>query len=414
MIVWFNWSAVFLFLILTIILVGLTISAGSFPVMQTLGAPGRGVKMEVVRQNFPPMAPLWWDNYEGAYMISLFVGKGLVELVLDSGCSQLSVKGEGCQWKNCTELGCAIMSCPCGFENGQSRKQCKEWFYQPSGQPIDRSGKLNELKYGSQTNRVQYYQDEVFVPITSKTMTCDTVMRTPDLREIPQFRDKVRVGEILVHRVSHIEGASNSNLLGCSKPKAGKNDVLDNLLPKKIWSVVLYKRGGWLALGRMPCFQPEYITMIEPPSLMSFVTRFYILPIFSISIGPDELSLHKLPSFPKYCIIDTGTTSTYASKTFGAALANGGFKEGPNGSCMEIQLGSTSNHVRLFYSRTALMDPEYPAESIIQAWQGRTLDDFDEIFPDDNQQHGVLLFGAIMMQDHYWEFDLQKNRIGIS
>ncbi len=372
--------------------------------------------------SFPALAPMWWDDMEGAYMVVLVVGAGVVELVLDTGSSQLSVKGAGCEWRNCTPLGCAITSCPCGFqENGDPRSDCSEHYYQPTGPRLapgeKGAGVSTTMTYGSQTDTIQHYLDTVHVPVSADALTCAQIMRAPAPDELSRVNtDKVRVGELVVHRVSHIEGASSSNLLGLARPDGGSVEhgrrvVLDDMLDRaRVWSVVLRPRGGWFALGKLPCFAPpRYMPLLQPPAFRGFLTSFYIVGVVSMSVGPSLDRLTKLRDTPKYCVVDTGTTSTYMSVRGGAALDAAGYVE--NSSVMRLVLGAPGSPVTLDYASDHLRDPDYPSQGVIEAWEGRTLSDWDQIFPE--SMGGVLLLGAIMMQDMMWEFDLGKKRIGV-
>jgi hypothetical protein len=371
----------------------------------------------------PPIAPMHWDGPEGAYMASLVVGNGVVELVLDTGSSQLSVKGPGCRWKTCSASGCDLQACPCGVtESGDARTNCEEFYYQPSGykiSPGDRGSGMNTtMTYGSQTDTIEHYVDTVHVPVSREQLTCSDLRLPPRKQDGPS--DAIPNGGgmdgVIVHRVLHIEGSSSSNLLGLSRPNGGSVEhgskvLLQTLVPSNVWSVVFHGSGGWLAFGHLPCFSPlHYAPMVQPKSFNSFLTSFYILKIVSISVGRDLAGLKEVAKPPKYCVVDTGTTSTYASTSFGKALDGAGYDERKH--FFQIQLGDPSNPIVLTYSPQQLQDPEFPSQSVIEAWPGRTLDDYDQIFPPSHG--GVILFGALMMNNMYWEFDVKNNRIGVA
>jgi hypothetical protein len=429
-----DWFLVTLFLISVILYAYVTVkSATTTPSPDAQGVGGsvltRGARMSNSDVQLPPVAPMWWDDMEGAYMVVLVVGAGVVELVLDTGSSQLSVKGTGCEWRTCTPLGCAVTSCPCGFAtDGSPRTNCAEHYYQPTGPrlaPGERgAGISTQMTYGSQTDTVQHYLDTVHVPVPSSSLTCEQVIRTPhpstlqDVMGAVGAQPKVRVGELVVHRVSHIDGTSSSNLLGLARPNGGSLEhgarvVLDNLLDDtQTWSVVLRPSGGWLALGPLPCFvNPHHVPMVQPKSFSNFITSFYIVNVVSMAVGPSLANLTQLKYVPKYCIVDTGTTSTYGSPRLGEALDAAGYREDAAG-VLQLKLGSSSSPLTLNYTTDQLRDPDYPLHCVIEAWPGRTLDDYIHIFPD--ADGGVLLLGAIMMMDMYWEFNIAKKRIGVS
>lgn len=395
----------------------------------TIRAPFRH-RMHTHHTVLPAVAPMWWDTLEGAYMVVLVVGAGVVELVLDSGSSQLSVKGTGCEWRSCTPLGCAITSCPCGIDSdGKPRTDCTEHYYKPSGPrlaPGERGAGLStEMTYGSQTDTIQHYLDSVHMPVSAGALTCEQMHHAPTPAALTQVLAKdtdanvsrVRVGELVVHRVSHIDGTSSSNLLGMARPNGGNVQhgtrvVLDDLLSKsQIWSVMLHPTGGWLSLDAMPCFDtPHYIPLRIPSTFKNFLTTFYIVNVLSISVGPSFEQMTQVKNPPQYCVIDTGTTNTYGSTLLGAALDQAGYVE--TRSVLQLRLGSTSAPLELNYTSAQLKDPDYPDQDVIEAWAGRTLDDYSSIFPD--RDGGVLLLGAVMMFGMYWEFDLNKKRIGVT
>jgi len=377
----------------------------------------------------PKIAPMWWDNSEGAYMVVLVVGAGVVELVLDTGSSKLSVKGAGCEWRSCTPLGCAVTACPCGFgADGTARTECTEHYYQPTGPrlaPGERGAGLSTtMTYGSQTDTVEHYMDRVAVPVASAALTCAHLANAPSPGVLVEIlgsgasdASRLHVGDLVVHRVSHIEGTSSSNMVGLARPGNGNREhgarvVLDDMMTEsKIWSIVLRETGGWLALGALPCFPtPHYIPMMKPPSFTNFLTSFYVVSVVSIAVGPSLTALKKLRNIPRYCVIDTGTTSTFGSTLLGEALDAAGYNE--NGSVLQLKLGAMLAPLTLNYTPSQLRDPDYPSQGIVEAWPGRTLDDYSLIFPD--RDGGVLLMGAVMMSGFYWEFDLNKRRIGVT
>lgn len=368
------------------------------------------------------VAPMRWDDGEGAYMAMLVVGHGVVELVLDTGSSQLSVKGEGCRWRTCdTDGGCEETSCPCG----EGRGDCRDYYYRPAGyrvEPGEAGAGINTvMTYGSQVDTIEHYMDTIHVPVTPGMMTCAGLFSPPIPDEFdmlgttpPRSKD---YKQAIVHRVKRIDGTSSSNLLGLSRPNKGSVEhgsrvLLDTLVGSmKTWSIVLYPQGGWLAFDRMPCFPPpHYIPIIQPSAFNGFLTSFYIVNISEILVGDTEDSMRPVKHAPQYGVIDTGTTFTYGSPHLGRQLDEAGYRE--PGSWVQLKLGSRQAPLTLTYSPSHLRDPDSRSQNVIQAWPGRTLDDFDRIFQP--KRGGVLLLGALMMRGMYWEFDLAHKRIGIS
>jgi hypothetical protein len=378
-----------------------------------------------VRSSMPPLAPLWWDKEEGAYMIQLQVGNGKVELVLDTGSSQVSVKGAGCMWTNCTGNSCETKECPCGTEaNGLARAVCDMHYYQPAGQslqPGERgAGTSTTLVYGSQEDTVKHYLDVISIPrmqLSCPQLVAEVPSSPADLARFAADGEEgaYQAKDVVVHRVYYIKGASSSNLFGLAQPPLHKTEtsvVLQRLytdLPM-VWSIVLRRAGGWWAMGAIPCFQDVvYVPLIDPPAFNSYLTRFYIAELRSIEVGPtlDKLVKVKSKATPKYLVVDTGTTYTYTSKTFGEALDKLGYDE--TSWYIRLTLGSSAAPVALTYSPSQMRDPDFPQSSVLQCTPGRTLDNFDTIFP----RGAVMLFGAYMMCNCYWVFDLEKQRMGV-
>jgi hypothetical protein len=254
---------------------------------------------------------------------------------------------------------------------------------------------MTTMKYGSQTDTVSHYMDTVHIPLPLSPVSCESLATAPPATVTEKSR--VQIGELVVHRVSHIEGTSSSNLLGFARPHVKKNrdgaSVLDKLLDStQTWSAVMYPAGGWLALGALPCYRAHYIPLLSPRAFTNFLTRFYIVNVLSIAVGPSMDVLTPLAYVPRYCLIDTGTTGTYGSPKLGTALDASGYT---TQSVVQLKLGSAMSPLTLSYT----------------AWPGRTLDDYTQLFPD--AEGGVLLLGAVMMFGFYWEFDLSQDRVGV-
>lgn len=397
----------------------------------------------VAATGVPPVAPLWWDDDEGAYMIQLRVGGGNVEFVLDTGSSQLSAKGPGCRWTNCGEGGtgenggaCTTRSCPCGNdENGDPRTDCSDHYYISQGKPLrpgeGGAGTSTTLTYGSQQDTVSHVVDAVSLPHTvdvtcARILTGDAPTGPLNLTGLVGGAAHHSLGNIVVHQVSHIQGTSSSNLLGMACPhdfnsdsnsrytdEGGTHVVLEKLFGgyDAQWSVVFRPTGGWWAMGPLTCFGPvQYVQLASPRQFELFVTKFYILPVLSVSVGARASHMTTLPrsACPRYCIVDTGTTYTYGPVSFGKALKKSGWDE--RRSFFRIALGTRKQHATITYTPEQMRDPEFPDSSVLQVDPGRTLDDYDDIFPPNTS---CILFGAMMMCNMYWEFDLAHRRVGI-
>lgn len=408
-----------------------------------------------------PVVPLWWDTDEGAYMLRIKMGKGQVEAVLDTGSSHISAKGANCEWTYCGEDdgtdACVTKACPCGTEitgNGSAahvRTDCNQFFYVPTGRLVqpgqDGAGSSTKLVYGSQEDTISHYLDDVSLPCTPGSDVGCAVLseeaRTPrgnsgddnTLLGGAGATNEYLLGAMIVHLVHHIQGSSSSNLFGLARPRSfgggghesGRYVVLEKLLPEgadadtattkkrphalpRVWSLVLRKQGGWLAIGSLDtCFRAvKYAPLIDPGIFRSFVTRFYIADIVSMEVGPSLSTLVRVrKNEPRFCLIDTGTTYTYGSVSLGASLATLGYVE--TRWCVRFTLGRKSDPIVLTYAAEELVDRDFPTSSVMQCTEGKTLPDFERLFPTPN----VILFGALMMQNRYWEFDLVRKRVGV-
>lgn len=360
----------------------------------------------------PALAPIQWDKDEGAYIVRMRLGAGTVQLVIDTGSSQISAKGNDCQWTSCedNDTTCVTKNCPC-----TGGGTCD--FYEPQGRYVqpgqEGAGTTTTLVYGSQEDTVAHYKEHVSLPCVEAT-NCNVLHD-----QHHGMSNEYLLGEMIVHLVSHIKGASSSNLLGLARPHSkvagkeyGKQVVVEKLLAGgvNIWALLLHKTSGWLVVGHLSCFPHiSYVPMVDPAVFRDFATHFYIVPVVSLEVGASEDTLRKVQYHaPKYAIIDTGTTYTYGSPALGAELDRIGYSD--NASFVRITLGTPKQSYVLTYSPSQLADADFPQSSVFQCRKDQTLPDFNDIFPDPD----VLLFGVLMMQHMYWEFDLDGKRIGIA
>ena len=390
--------------------------------------------------NFPPLLPMWWDASEGAYMVDLGVGQGLVSFVVDTGSSHLSAKGVDCKWTTCGPAAerdgdadeCETRPCPCS----SGVNDCTPYAYRPGSTHRQISTHMSTMTYGSQTDQVQHFWDFVRVPNAWKiTSSCDMLTIPPrPLDQSAYFENadpsSVARFEVVVYRVRHINGTSASNMLGLAPPprlRGGKTTtpvartvlefLWDQTAGHQLWSFWCHEHAkwGWLALGKVPCFADRtmYVPLVQPKSMAALLTHFYVIPLLSIRVGPSPSALRQVTPAPQYALVDTGTTCTYGSPGFGRALDGAGFTE--SSWYFEMTLGtSRSSSKKLLFAPHEIQDPDIPSQSIIQAWEGRTLDEYTTIFPERrNGSGGVLLWGALMMQGMYMEFDIGQRKFGI-
>lgn len=377
----------------------------------------RSSRLALGGEEMPPLAPLTWSDAEGAFMIQLSIGSGQVYLVLDTGSSQVSAKVDGCEWTQCPESGdCSVQACPC------DKGDCTLEYYRPSHASsalvnAGTYGYSTTMKYGSQEDTVSHAVDRVTIPKVAAT--CNQLLSGGAARFSRGRMDEGVSADMVIHKVHRIKGTSTSNMFGLARPELAGGDskqpaaVLDKLFDgtsQKVWSLLLYYKTGWWALGRIPCFAPTYVPLVQPRAFSQFVTKFYVLPVIAIEAGPTVELMRPIASSkcPKYCVVDTGTTYTYGSERLGSSLDKLGYDE--RTWFVRFVLGEGKQVVELLFTPEQLRDPDIPGSSVLQCWTGRTLDGFDGMFSGAN----VLLWGAYMMRNMYWEFDVGRHRVGVA
>jgi hypothetical protein len=195
-----------------------------------------------------------------------------------------------------------------------------------------------------------------------------------------------------------------------SLPEAGNTVTLDALLPqgRRAWSVVLRPESGWFALGSLAaCFpHAHYAPLIWPREFSGFNTRFYVVALKSMLVGPRPGALRRVAKAhtPQYVVLDTGTTCTYSPPALGAAMRAAGWDANASMLSLECDAGLT-----LTYEAQELRDPDDASRSVFNCEPDTTLEDFDDIFGGTS----VILLGAVMMRNRYWEYDLENGRVGM-
>ena len=122
------------------------------------------------------------------------------------------------------------------------------------------AGVKTKLVYGSQEDTVSHYLDEVSLPC-SPTPPIKASSVSVRSRADVNMTNEYLLGNMVVHFVHHIKGASSSNLLGLARPplpgkkneyENGKFVVVDKLFHENgvaVWSLLLEKDSGVFALG---------------------------------------------------------------------------------------------------------------------------------------------------------------------
>ena len=361
-------------------------------------------------------SPMRWDDSEGAWMLLMRMGhKGtVIEFVLDSGSGQLSAKGADCKWTTCGKAGCKTRACPCGNNpDGTKRTNCSVHHYVPEGRRLapgqEGAGNSTKLKFGTQEDTVSHYKEHVCLEVAS--VPCDALLASPHAHH--PTAPSANKDEMLVHLIHAIDGTSSSNICGISRPVRGARAVvLSHLLAppetRNTWSCVLFRAGGWFLLGPLPlCVPPpQRCSLVWPREFASFSTRFYVVRMTALEVSSSAAGgWTAVPDPPRYIIVDTGTTCTYAPPSLGGRMRGVGY-DAKHSSMRFVCDGG----LVLEYSAAALRDPDFPKRNVFKCDPGTTLQDFDGIFS------GVpsILLGAVMMRNFGWEFDLVREEMGVS
>lgn len=366
--------------------------------------------------------PLFWDNEEGAYMITLHVGYNWVDFVFDSGSCYLTAKSPECKWTKCyaNNLFCRTKACPCGSHpNGSVRKDCQDHTFKNLTKAL--SSKHNkelhdEILYGSQRNYVKHYYENIRSNITNQNVcqNYETMQFNHDDTEY-----NIEWGPLIVYEIYKVKGHTNSNIFGSaavsSSGQVKKYNVncIETLAPENIWSVDFEEDRGLFIVGNHVCFQ-KYNNFIEFPLLTSNEERklryldltgsqFYISRLSKIRIynNSHELKFEVNAStkhFPEFVLFDTGTPYSYTSPKFGQQLLKRKWRE------LEDNIEFVfENDQSLYYVQDELRDYANDNEFVFHATARRVPSDFENSF------HGlrVMMFGVCMMKNKCWTHNMR-------
>ena len=362
-----------------------------------------------------PMVSLRWDADEGGYMIELLVGKSNtpVEFVLDSGSGHLSAKGPGCKWTSCGDDGqdvCTTQACPCKLD--KTGKRCDSQRYIPKGRKLtpgqDGAGHDTIMAFGSQEDTVTHFMEDVHMPHFT-LHSCADVKHPKALNGGSSGAHEV-LG-LVVHQIHAIKGTSSSNIMGLSLPLPNSPQVVVSKL-SDVWSVVLHDSHGWFALQPLSsCFpKTEYMKMVWPREFAQFMTRFYVVPLLSMEVSDANGTFRAVPKnhCPAYLVLDTGTTCCYTEPQLGQVMRSTcGYDDMRSG--MRFAVRGTGSPVHLQYTAEECRDPDNPQYCAFNCDPETTLPGFTDIFGG----LSVILFGATLMRNYYWEYDLTNNRVGV-
>jgi len=369
-----------------------------------------GKKARLARGTGLKLVPLRWDRDEGAFMISLHVGAGPepVEFVLDSGSGSLSAKGPGCKWTSCGETGqdaCVTQACPCKAD--KTGKGCNSSRYVPLGRQLkpgeSGAGKDTVVAFGSQEDTVTHFMEDVHMP-HANAESCRMALSGGAL---PADK-KHLMSNVVMHQVHAIKGTSTSNIMGLSLPAPGNTQVVVSRLTD-VWSLVLFDKHGWFALQSMQlCFpKTQFMKLVWPREFATFMTRFYVVPLQKLEVVNNNQA-YTVTRCPKFVVFDTGTTCCYAEPELGEHMRKTcNYSSKTSGLIFTLQ--GTSAPVILDYTASELRDPDNSSLSCFNCEPDTTLPDYHDIFGNTS----VVLFGAGPMRNRYWEYDLNKKRLGV-
>ena len=209
-----TYLSIFIVFILVVVIISI-LNSRSKPtkvVVKNVDRQNKKVRLDLPNQDIKKkedivlIAPLRWDTDEGAFMINMKVGYGNVQLVFDTGSSQVSVKGPECRWTECdTKDVCVVKDCPLPEA------------YKPAGPALAPgeagAGTSTTLTYGSQEDTIQHFLDTIeLVAIDDPARLCN--MLTSSITRVPPGSTQYSINNVIVHNVFAIKGSSTSNLFG--------------------------------------------------------------------------------------------------------------------------------------------------------------------------------------------------------
>lgn len=378
--------------------------------------------------------PLEYDRDEGAYMLRVGIGRGLVSCVMDSGSAHLTVKGSECSWSNCYESErearrqiqhvrggsirrgkhgkfCIERTCPCGRDsNGRWLSDCRDHSYTPSvsARVLRGSGLNTTLSYGSQTNSVQHFEEQVCVM---------------DVRGQENTLGK----SMVVYQIFKVDGDTSSNILGMTVTLDRSRDSFLDAFPCRRWSCVLHSRNPTLVLNvnddEIPAhaLRIPFVNLRAEPELQGlsksdvffYTCRLRAIGLSSGSGTPKWWRAAEVgegdPLFPNFVVFDTGTTNSYADAVLGPELRRRlGWREVSSETLhFEMDGGDI-----ISWRFDDMIDPDGVngrKTSALHCETGRTYDDFKSIF----MGSYFIMIGVRMMKGKAWVHDLDAQHLRV-
>lgn len=318
------------------------------------------------------MIPLKY--YSGVFELELSVGASPVHAVFDTGSEKLIVAGQACVKQ-------AECSAGAGHYTGDGAKAL---------------GRSSTITYGTQTDTVQWYVDELRFRTRVPTKLLETdECRIDGLVDAPERELHVLAMEFGVVESRH--GHSSLNVFGFCRGTNADCTSRALLGERAVFAVLFYDKTGWLALGAPTplghCAKVKYVPLIRPiPSMRGyFIVRVAGVAVVSAD-GRETRACHRAP---KYAIIDTGSNMLSVSTPLLEELRHRGISTFSS-QRLQIRLeGATLDYDRSEYS----MGGELLVRDNLP---------FHNVRKDD-----VLLLGTLFMRRRYLEFDLERERLGI-
>ena len=404
---------------------GILIAPGSYPVVRPS-----------VTQN--KVIPLFWDGDASIYLVNFRVGTSNVSAAFDTGSARFVVATQAL-------AGGAVGS----YYNTSTSPTSIPVIDPRSNQPCQAS-----IAYVSQTDVIQVYQDTVIFPrLMMDSNDLCTMQITPVLQQSnpasPLTIEKFPVGGIV-----QSGGQSSLNVLGMSGVMSVTKWNGQYLLPScltsptpahesalvqafasyyetssqdVIWSMMLgtppffppssstssssaTQVSGMVVFAPLviPCITPVFTPMVSSltnasSALSATPYRYYIVEVMYCAIGVigSDLSTYtKLPNFPKYMMVDSGTTSVLIP--------------GPSASSNVAALNSISPGTQAVLVLVGNVVITYGTADVVFGAQSNAvfqpMDDGTATAFSSNQDVGIL--GCTGLRNLYVEFNLSKNIIG--
>ena len=357
------------------------------------GARRRPVQLLVQRApaaEAPPVSSLVLlplSHYAGVFEVDLAVGGSAVKAVFDTGSENLIVAGSEC-----------VRSNQCSAGGGH---------YEES--PERATGKTTTVQYGTQTDQVRWYRDDVSLsvvrPRTLQRVAAQEECRMEGLDDKPD--DKVAVPGMAVGVVRQRSGVSNLNVLGfCQTGSSSEGGCLRTLLgPAGVFALVVHQKRGWLALGGPPplahCPRVRRLPLVRAPGGM---LGYYVVAVAQVEVWRKgkgkgkggERRRRRCRHLPRYAIIDTGSNMLSVSAPLLRELRENGL--GTPQAHLSLTLGSGGDTAELDYG---YRDYAMGGELLVR-----------DNLPFDRDD--VILLGTLFMRGRYVEFDLQRRTLGLA